>query len=69
MQRSAFVQRLTPENALRELRCASLQARGDKDLVLAAVQLDPVSFGYAGAALRADQEFVLAAMRLEPFVF
>ena len=60
---------MTPKNARRELGCASPQARGDKDLVLAAVQLDPLSFGYAGEDLRADQEFLLAAMRLEPFVF
>ena len=60
---------MTPKNARRELGCASPQARGDKDLVLAAVRLHPLSCGYAGEDLRADQEFLLAAMRLEPFVF
>ena len=44
------------------------QSSDDKDLVLAAVRLDPLSLGYADKALLADKEFVLAAMRVEPFM-
>ena len=41
---------------------APLRVLGDEQLALAAVTLDPLSFGYAGSALRADKAFVLEAL-------
>ena len=61
-QGCAFLQRPTSDNSVGIFCEVPLRVLGDEQLALAAVTLDPLSFGYAGLALRADKAFVLEAL-------